>query len=426
MVLSVLLIERVHTTPNQSKWTLMVYMCGDVGLHHIMLRDIQQEIMTTYPQSNNVNVVVLANAAPRTDSVLNSTKLFVLSHPENANDVDWSDRDMGNPHTLIDFVQWSRMNLPAQKYILVIWGHGSAWNPNRFAWSYDSLDMHEMMFAIPLLGFIDVVAYDSCNMASIELEYMWYGYSSVISHSQLSVGDSGINYTDVINALDANSEMSVEQVSIVITNSTNDDKVWSSVVLDAHWGRLLRAFTAWTKALSKGLPELNTVYQNALNATVSYGVCFPAETNLEGFVMAVNNAIIEINNCSTSDREFELGKAKMTVPRTIFRRGQSLLKLIGDVVIYNRHIHANYSYIGGINIHVTTQFNLNDDYYQLIPFSLETGWGIFLDESNIQTSIVHVNESACLNTRQNWCYAQCSVKPTQWLISNGCGPECGL
>jgi hypothetical protein len=37
----------------------------------------------------------------------------------------------------------------------------------------DTLDYHEMKTAIPQLGFIDVVGYDGCNMATIEIYKLW-------------------------------------------------------------------------------------------------------------------------------------------------------------------------------------------------------------------------------------------------------------
>ena len=37
----------------------------------------------------------------------------------------------------------------------------------------DTLDYDEIKAAIPSLGFIDVVGYDGCNMASLEIMELW-------------------------------------------------------------------------------------------------------------------------------------------------------------------------------------------------------------------------------------------------------------
>ena len=77
---------------------------------------------------------------------------------------------------LIDFVAWSKANHPADHYALYFWGHGWNWHPGYVMeddTSNDTLDYDEMKTAIPQLGFIDVVGYDGCNMASLEIYKLW-------------------------------------------------------------------------------------------------------------------------------------------------------------------------------------------------------------------------------------------------------------
>ena len=42
------------------------------------------------------------------------------------------DVDSGSPQTLVDFVRWSKEKAPADRYALVIWNHGSGWDPLDF------------------------------------------------------------------------------------------------------------------------------------------------------------------------------------------------------------------------------------------------------------------------------------------------------
>src|SRR5262249_8010289 len=37
--------------------------------------------------------------------------------------------DSGAPETLIDFIRWGAQNRPAERYALVLWSHGSGWEP---------------------------------------------------------------------------------------------------------------------------------------------------------------------------------------------------------------------------------------------------------------------------------------------------------
>src|SRR5512133_3294158 len=164
--------------PTKAKWTLMVYISGDNELEDYVVKDIETELAPT-GSSASVQVVALADRGPGYDTSRGdwqTTKLFhvtkgMLATPENAV-ADWGERDMGDPQTLIDFVTWTKTNYPADHYALYFWGHGWNWHPGYVMWedtSADSLDYGETKAAIPSLGFIDVVGYDGCNMASIEI-----------------------------------------------------------------------------------------------------------------------------------------------------------------------------------------------------------------------------------------------------------------
>ena len=63
--------------------------------------------------------------------------------------------------------------------------------------SNDTLDYDEIKAAIPSLGFIDVVGYDGCNMASLEIMDLWHGHATAITGSQEYVGWDGLEY-DVV------------------------------------------------------------------------------------------------------------------------------------------------------------------------------------------------------------------------------------
>src|SRR4051794_2509381 len=40
--------------------------------------------------------------------------------------------DSGSPQTLLDFIRWAHAKAPAQRYALIIWNHGSGWDPLDF------------------------------------------------------------------------------------------------------------------------------------------------------------------------------------------------------------------------------------------------------------------------------------------------------
>ena len=170
----------------KAKWTVMVYMSGDNNLEDYVVKDIEKELGLVGSNAN-IKILALADRGPGYDTShgdWQTTKLFYVTKEMSAtpgNEVeDWGERNFGDPQTLIDFVTWSKKHYPADHYALYFWGHGWNWHPG---WAmqddtpditqYDTgpytLDYHEIKDAIPSLGFIDMVGFDGCNMASIEI-----------------------------------------------------------------------------------------------------------------------------------------------------------------------------------------------------------------------------------------------------------------
>ena len=69
--------------------------------------------------------------------------------------------------------------------------------------SNDTLDYDETKAAIRSLGFIDVVGYDGCNMASLEIMDLWHGHATAITGSQEYVGWDGLEYDVFLKQLKA-------------------------------------------------------------------------------------------------------------------------------------------------------------------------------------------------------------------------------
>ena len=99
--------------------------------------------------------------------------------------------------------------------------------------SNDTLDYDETKAAIPSLGFIDVVGYDGCNMASIEIMDLWHGHATALTGSQEYVGWDGLEYDVFLKQLKANPAMSADQLAINSSASTLTDKTWSAMAVDA-------------------------------------------------------------------------------------------------------------------------------------------------------------------------------------------------
>ena len=369
-VLLTALTGNTHAAPpaQRAKWTVMVYISGDNNLEDYVVSDIETELAPT-GSSTNVQVIALADRGPGYDTSYEdwqTTKLFrvtqgMTAEPENAV-ADWGERNFGDKQTLIDFVTWTKANYPADHYALYFWGHGWNWHPGYVMLddtSEDTLDMAEVKAALPSLGFIDMVGFDGCNMASIEVQLLWHGHATALAHSQEWVGGEGVQYDLVLAQLAANPNMTADQVAIATSQSATSDKTWSAVAVDSRFDALLTAVNQWSVALKDGLAANRKKYDRAFGATRSFWQA-PMDKDLY-------------------DMAFELDRN--VSDSTIKARSRAVMNAVDAVVLHERHVNA-YADVHGITIyHISraTQKDSDYTYYGKLDFAGQTGWDEFLD-----------------------------------------------
>jgi hypothetical protein len=355
--------------PARAKWTVMVYISGDNDLEDYVVKDIETELAPT-GSSANVQVVALADRGPGYDTSHGDWQQTLLFHvtpgmtAASGNAVaDWGERNMGNPQTLTDFVTWTRANYPADHYALYFWGHGWNWHPDYVMLddtSADTLDYEEVKAAIPSLGFIDVVGYDGCNMASIEIFNLWRGHATAVSSSQEWVGWDGIEYDVVLAQLAGNPNMSADQVAIATSQSATSDKTWSAVAVDSRFDSLVTAVDQWSVALKNGLGANRRKYDQAFGATRSFWQA-PMDKDLYDMAYEMKNKVADTN---------------------IKNKSQAVMNAVNAVVLHERHVNA-YADVHGITIYHISKANAKDSnytYYRTtVDFALQTGWDEFLD-----------------------------------------------
>ena len=354
--------------PPKAKWTVMVYMSGDNELEPYIVSDIETELAPT-GSSADVQIVALADRGPDYDTSYGdwqTTKLFHVTRNMKADTAsavaDWGERNMGDPQTLVEFITWTKANYPADRYALYFWGHGHNWHRGvvmQDNTDEDTLDMDEMKDVLPSIGFMDMVGYDGCNMASIEVALLWHGHATALSHSQEWVGGNGVEYEVVLPQLAANPNMTADQLAIATSQSATSDKTWSAVAVDERFTALLTAVDNWSIALNSGLAANRRKYDRAFGATRSFWQQ-PTDKDLYDMVYEVNRLVTDPN---------------------IRAKGQAVLNAINAVVLHERHVNA-FRDVHGITIYHISRAREKDEnyeYYRTLDFALQTGWDEFLD-----------------------------------------------
>jgi hypothetical protein len=351
--------------PTPAQWTFMVYIVGDNNLDPSVIPDIETELAPA-GSNKDVSVVVLADRAEAAD--WSQTLLFYVEPgmsaiPENAVE-DWDEANMGDPETLIRFIEWTKAHYPAEHYALSLWNHGWSWRPGssmRDDTDDDSLDQHELEAALEAVGPIDVIMYDACQMASIENEATVREHAQAIVHSEEYVNWDGIEYEVVIPALHANPSMTAEELAIVINQSaaTNHERTGSAVALDERWDALIGAVDEWSVALEEGLVDHRADYVRAFRLAQS----FWGDRTAKDLYDLAYNIKARVNN------------------EAIQATSQAVMDAVDAVVIDEWHTQP-YHGAHGISIFLPAAAgDLQDwDYYRnVLRFSELTDWDEFLD-----------------------------------------------
>ena len=358
--------------PAPARWTVMVYMSGDNNLEDYIVKDIEQELGLAGSDAN-IKIVALADRGPGYDTSRGdwqTTKLYYATQgivADAAHAVaDWGERNFGNPQTLIDFVSWAKTNYPADRYALYFWGHGWNWHPG---WvmeddtDADTLDYHEMKAAIPQLGYIDVVGYDGCNMATLEIYKLWQNKATAVAASEEYVGCNGIEYDSVIAQLRANPYMSADQVAVATAQSAinlGGERTWSAVAVDGRLAGLLTAADQFATALSGGLAANRKAYDRAFGATRSMWQA-PMDKDLYDMAAEIKAAVGDAG---------------------IKTKAQTVINAIGSVLLWEGHTNA-YADVHGMTIYHVSKASQKDSYYtyyrSTIDLALTTSWDEFLN-----------------------------------------------
>lgn len=108
----------------KSAWTFMVYVAGFNNLSDFASKDLDE--MRKVGSSDDVSIVVFIKQLGQASA----RYIRVGKDGQNEQETDLGDVDSGNPQTLLDFIRWAAKNAPAERYGLVVWNHGSGWQPD--------------------------------------------------------------------------------------------------------------------------------------------------------------------------------------------------------------------------------------------------------------------------------------------------------
>lgn len=314
----------------RARWTVLVYMNASNNLQPFSLLNIAQ-MASVGSDGANVNIVVQwkqSNAPDSGSPTFVGTRRYYI-HPHSAAQVGQicsnlqdetsctgngegntsvldSDRladpgtnngnthqsDMGDYRTLADFVQWGAKSYPADNLALVIWDHGSGWQPayrsarkNRMApvfraVSQDNETQNEIeTWEIPLAlanppQTLDMLIIDCSLEQMLEVAYEVRNSARVMVGSEESPPGAGYPYDKWLGDLKVGGANACDVGSSIVKDFVaaypNDSDITQSVLDLSKMQTVANAQEGLAVMLLKHVQDQASVYANARNNAQSY------------------------------------------------------------------------------------------------------------------------------------------------------------
>ena len=214
-----------------AKWTVIGYMDGnnnlDISLNNTsyVIADVQE--MEAVGSSDDVNMVVCVGSI-KTGGIVKD--YYIEHHTDELPDHISSPmlrnegtRDMSDPQTVIDFLDYVKENYPAEHYLLIIDDHGGGW---RGACSDDQngsgnlMSIRQLKSAIEDFGGVDILIFHACLMGQLEVVYELKDVADYILGSEFTLPmESILGSQEWLDTLVSHSSITPEALSGVVVDA---------------------------------------------------------------------------------------------------------------------------------------------------------------------------------------------------------------
>ena len=174
-------------------WTLAIFVSADNNLESYW-DSASLPGLLSLPANDAFTIVAYIDRLS-TDG----TEVVEISGSEYSVAATYDEMNFGDGPTFEWFLEDVALNYPSDKLAVIAWDHGYAWRyiSDDDSSGGDRITMPEFQGAIEGAGvYIDVLAFDACNMAAIEVEYQvaLTGLVGIIVASEESVPTTGFPY----------------------------------------------------------------------------------------------------------------------------------------------------------------------------------------------------------------------------------------
>lgn len=189
-------------------WTILVYMAADNNLWPNAVRNINEMESAAIP--SGTEIIVQTDMPEYSDypgcqrrRIRRDYSPYIMSTVLE----DLGTVNSGDPNTLKDFINWGFQKYPAQRKMVVIWGHGDNWFksdnwkwicPDEDAEDLISVSEGELKQALTGIPHLDILLFDACSMQSLEVLAEVMHAADIVIGSEEQVPSAGFPYQEIV------------------------------------------------------------------------------------------------------------------------------------------------------------------------------------------------------------------------------------
>jgi len=285
------------------------------------------------------------------------------------------EKNMGDPNTLINFVNWATAEYPADHYSLILWDHGNGFKSvchefNAYGNSIDYLSMDDLSYATNNFNkHLDIIGFDACLMAMTEVAYQFRDVADYYVASEPNEPGTGWEYENIMSNLFGDPTITPQQLVSTVVASYKDEYLNSN---------------SFSEALSViDLSAINEL-SNSLNTFAETALNYATESDWEIMRQLRDSALdMDPTNLYLSDDFCDLGQfmdsvAKSNVSNSLFSASSNVYNLLNSSVVTEWHDNTLPG-ASGLTIYLPKPgTRIDEDYNQDIDFLRDTKWYEFL------------------------------------------------
>lgn len=359
------------------RWTFLIYVNGNNHLDLWGAANIKS--MEKMGSNDQVNIVVQWAS----ESANKAVRLLVQksTNPKRVTSPILQDLglvDMGDYHSLEDFIAWGVTNFPADHYFIDVWDHGSGWHANSHQLhtgrvvgdiSHDDISGHEittpqlgqvMDYAARLIGHkVDIYGSDACLMGAIEIAAEMSNSVRYYIGSQEEEPGAGWPYADLLSRWEKIHNANAAQIAKIVVDAyvksyENGSNGSSEVTMSAYDLNKLAGFYQAIKKLGTDIRRLNKNDKTKIIDAAKNAIHFNDADDLIDFLKRLMASDVAIN------------------PQDIANG----VTAVNDLVILNEDTQQ-YKNATGLSIWFPVDSKTYDTYaarYQNLIFNVNTQW----------------------------------------------------